>query len=232
MLKDIKEAYLDAIKLLFKKPLAILVVFTGVLINVLFSIDMDYFEHTGGISFLLQILNIFMTWTIHIFLFWLVFVADVATSLSLSEWFKEYFLRTILQFLLGFFLFFPFFMGVRAILGETTFALANVHSFVILLFCLWIFISVILGTLWLCFRDDGLLNNVKNAIKDVFRNFRYYIFLELITLVWLFLYSILLTNTGEFSGLRCGLLVVYIILILLGWMATAFIFLRLRKLEE
>ena len=181
---------------------------------------------------LLFILSELISWTLTIYLFWLVFRVDGATFLSLPEWFGKYYPRSLLQYVGGFFLFFPFYTALRLIFGEEGLALQPGHTILMVSLSIWIFISINLGTLWLCFRNEGFLRNVKNSINDAFRNFGCYLFLRLIVLAFTYLSQVALSGFSTFNGLACGLLILISILMDMSWIALVFGFLGLRKREQ
>jgi hypothetical protein len=222
MFKFILLAYLDVGDFLAKRPLIVLFLFLAALINVPLSV--------GAAK--LGPLDLFVIWTLEVLLFGLIFRADGVTNLTALEWFKKYYLRTLLQIIIGLIIIFPFYMVSRMIFGEDMLVLQPARFIFGAVLNIWVFVSIQIGSLWLCFRDEGLLQNIKNAINDVFRNFRYYLIFQLVVLVLRFLSGIVLEGFVTFNGLACGLSVLISILIFVSLMAIIFGFLRLRKRES
>jgi hypothetical protein len=231
MFKLILLAYQDSINLLAKKPQVLLLLVFIALVNIPLSSTMGRLDPNNSNRDLLQFLSQLIDWTLTVFLFWLAFHSDGVTTLSLFEWFKNNYLRTLFQYVGGFFLFAPFYMVLRVIFGDDGLAQQPGHTIVIFSISVWMFIAIKLGTLWLCFQNEGFLQNVKNAIKDVVRNFGYYFILQLLVLAFTYL-SQVTQNDEPFTGLVCGLLVFALIWIYVSWMALVFGFLRLRKREQ
>ncbi|MFZ5855483.1 MAG: hypothetical protein ACOYZ6_01505 [Chloroflexota bacterium] len=155
------------------------------------------------------------------------------TTFSLGEWMGKYYLRSLLQYVGGFFLFFPFYSVLRLTFGEEGLAVKPGHDILMISMSVWVFIAMDLAVLWLCFRNDGFFQNAKNSIADAFWNFGYYLFLRLISIALAYLAQLTLSTFAvSTTGLVCGMSVLVSVLITISWMALAFGFLELRKREQ
>lgn len=232
MFKFILSAYINTSNLLAKKPQAILLLVFVTLVNISLSSAAAKFEQGGLNNDLLSFLSQLIACTLNVYLYWLVFYSENISTLSLYEWFKKYYPRSLLQYFGGIILFLPLYAVLRVIFGEDGLAVQLGHTILIVSISVWIFIAMDLGILWLCFRNEGFLRNVKNAIKDAFRNCGYYLFLRLIVLAFTYLSQVVQSGFATFTGLACGLLVFTSILISVSWIALVFGFLGLRRREQ
>jgi hypothetical protein len=116
--------------------------------------------------------------------------------------------------------------------GEEGLKLQPGHSILMFSMSVWMYIAITIGTLWLCFRNEGFLQNIKNAIRDVFQNFGYYLTLRLVILAFIYLSVLAEKQFVTFNGLVCGLLVILSVLNNVNWIAFVFGFLALRVREK
>lgn len=228
MLKLIISAYVNTVNLLARKPLVILLLAFVALVNIPLSFATRRFEQYYD---LLTILSRLIGFTLSIYLYWLVFSSENKTTLSLSEWFEKKYFRSLLQYVGGFFLFFPFYTALRLIFGEDGLAVKPGHDILMISMSVWFFIAMDLAVLWLCFRNERFFQNVKNSIKDAFRNFGYYLVLRLVILGVSYLSVAVQANFVTFNGLACGSSILLSILFDLSWIALVFGFLNLRRSE-
>jgi hypothetical protein len=232
MLKLIYSAYRDTLRLLVKKPWVILLLIAFILIDIRLTTAEAGLERGGETYDLIFLLSLLISWTLNIFIFWLVFRSADITGATLSEWFKKYYPRSLLQFIGGFFLFLPFYFVLWVMYGEEGLKLQPGHSILMFSMSVWMYIAITIGTLWLCFRNEGFLQNIKNAIRDVFQNFGYYLTLRLVILAFIYLSVLAEKQFVTFNGLVCGLLVILSVLNNVNWIAFVFGFLALRVREK
>jgi len=232
MLKLIYSAYRDTLRLLVNKPWALLVLIAVTLIDIRLTSGQVLLERGGENSDLISLLSELIRWTLTMFIFWLVFRSADVTGAPLFEWFKIYYLRSLLQFVGGFFLFAPFYIVLRVIFGEEGLKLQPGHSILMFSMSVWMYIAITVGTLWLCFRNEGFLQNIKNALKDVFQNFGYYLTFRLVILAFAYFSILAPKNYVTFNGLVCGLLVFFSVLYDANWIALVFGFVGLREREK
>lgn len=224
-------AYRDTAKHIFKRPQLFLLLVLVALVNIPLYSAMAKSEQNSLNNNLLFLLFQLVSWTVNVLLFWFAFHSEGVTPFSLSSWFGKYYLRVLFQYVGGFFLFLPFYAGLRIIFGEEGLALQPGHSILMFSISVWMFFAY-MGTLWLCYRNEGFLRNVSNAIKDVFRHFGVYLILRLLALAVANLSFFIQNSFAIFTGLACGLLVVTSVLEFITWIAIMFGFLKLRKQAE
>ncbi|MBI5936028.1 MAG: hypothetical protein HY867_20175 [Chloroflexi bacterium] len=231
--KLILEAYTKSIKLLVKKPLVTLLLAFVSLVNIRLSFAMTRFEQNGlGYDFLLIFSRLFAL-TLSVYFYWLIFNSENINTFSLGEWMGKYYLRSLLQYVGGFFLFFPFYSVLRLTFGEDGLAVKPGHDILMISMSVWVFIAMDLAVLWLCFRNDGFFQNAKNSIADAFRNFGYYLILRLLSIALAYLTHLTFSTFAvSTTGLLCGLTILVSVLSSANWIALVFGFLELRKREQ
>lgn len=232
MFKLILAAYTKTVNLLAKKPLVILLLAFVALATIPLPFAMASFEQNSLNYDLLFSFSRLIALALSVYLYWLVFNSENITTLSLGEWIRKYYLRSLLQYVGGFFLFLPFYTVMRLIFGEDGLAVQPGHDILMISMSVWFFIAMDLAVLWLCFRNDGFFQNAKNSITDAFRNFGCYLILRLLSIAFAYLSKLTLSVFAVFTtGLACGLLILVSVLLSTSWIALAFGFLELRKRE-
>jgi hypothetical protein len=226
-------AYRDTVSLLAKKPLLVLLLVFVALVNIPLTFAMGRLDRNSLNYDLFFDLSRLIAVTLSVYLYWVIFNSKNVTTLLLSEWFKKNYIRSLIQYVGGFFLFFPFYTALRLIFGDDGLAVKPGHDILMISMSVWFFIAMDLAVLWLCFQNDGFFQNVKNSITDAFRNFGGYLILRLLSVAFAYLSQIAMFNFMTFTtGLVCGLSVLASILLTISWMALAFGFLEIRKREQ
>lgn len=231
--KLIVVAYTKSINLLVKKPLVTLLLAVVSMVNIRLSFTMTRFEQNGLDYDFLLIFSRLFSLTLSVYFYWSIFNSENMTTFSLGEWMGKYYLRSLLQYVGGFILFFPFYTALRLIFGEDGLAVKPGHDILMISMSVWVYIAMELAVLWLCFRDDRFFQNLKNSIADAFRNFGYYLILRLLSIALSYVTHLTISTFAvSTTGLLCGLTILVSVLSSANWIALVFGFLEIRKREQ